>query len=211
MDIYFIRHGDSDYEHDSLTEMGHFQAEKTSEELVKIPFDMIFSSSMNRAIETAKHLTNKTNQKIISFDWAREDRTWLHMHDTDENGKDRWFFDVKKNQKLLSKLIGKKEWYKSFKPSFEQLLKEDGGEIDKWLLSLNILHRDGKYEIIGKTPEKVAFFAHGGFGLVFYSYILDLDYPSVLSIYGQQELCGVAHFKITDNGVELICHNKTYY
>ena len=144
MDIYFIRHGDPDYENDSLSEMGHFQAKKTAEELFKIPFDMIFSSSMNRAIETSKHLADKTNQKIISFDWAREDRTWSCLYDIDENGKGRWFFDIKKNQELLAKLIGIKDWYKSFRPSFEQLLEEDGKEIDKWLLSLNILHRDGQ-------------------------------------------------------------------
>ena len=71
MDIYFIRHGDPDYDHDCLTELGHFQAEKTSEELVKMSFDMIFASSMNRAIQTAKHLTDKTNQKISLLDWAR--------------------------------------------------------------------------------------------------------------------------------------------
>lgn len=211
MDIYFIRHGDPDYEHDSLTEMGHFQAEKTAEELKKIPFDMVFASSMNRAIETAKHLTDKTNQGIQTIDWAREDRTWTYMYDLNEEGQGRWFFDVKKNKDLLMKLVGKKDWYKSFKPDIKKLLDEDEIELDKWLLSLNVLHKDGKYKIIGKTPEKVAFFAHGGFGLVFYSHILDLDYPSVLFKYGQQDLCGVAHFKINDNGVELVSHSKTYY
>lgn len=211
MDIYFIRHGDPDYEHDSLTKMGHFQAEKTAEELVKIPFDFIFSSSMNRAIETAKHLTNKTKQKIISFDWAREDRTWSYIYDLDENGNGKWFFDVKKNQDVLSKQIGNKDWFRSFRPSIKQLFDEDAKEIDKWLLLLNILHKDGKYKIIGKTPEKVAFFAHGGFGTVFYSLILDLDYPSILAKFGQQDLCGVAHFEITDDGVKLISHSKTFY
>lgn len=211
MDIYFIRHGDPDYDHDCLTDLGHFKAEKTSEELVKMSFDMIFASSMNRAIQTAKHLTDKTNQKISLLDWAREDTTWAYLHDIDEDGHGRWFFDVKKNQEKLSCLVGNKEWYKAFPYSYKQLLDEDAIEIDKWLLGLNILHKDGKYEIIGKTPEKIAFFAHGGFGLVFYSHILDLDYPSVLAKYGQQELCGVAHFKITNDGAKLVSHSKTYY
>ena len=50
MHIYFVIHGNPNYEHDSLTEMGHFQADKIAEELVKISFDKVFSSSMGRAI-----------------------------------------------------------------------------------------------------------------------------------------------------------------
>ena len=211
MDIYFIRHGEPNYEYDSLTQTGHFQAEKTAESLSKIPFNRVFASSMNRAIETARHLTNKTGQEITAFDWAREDKTWSCLSDVDENDNRRWFFDVKKNRDILTKELGNNEWYKFFPTCFKELLDEDGKEIDKWLLTLNIIHKDGNYLVKGKSPKAVAFFAHGGFGLVFYSHILGLDYPTVLFKYGQQKLCGVAHFKITNNGVELIEHNKTHY
>ena len=211
MEIYFVRHGDPDYENDSLTELGRFQAKKTAENLIKIPFDRVFASSMNRAVETAKYLTDKTKQEITMLDWAREDRTWTYMHDVDENGNGRWFFDVKKNHEVLKKNVGNPKWYENFPPRINQVLVEDALELDKWLLSMNIVHKDGKYEIVGETPKRIVFFAHGGFGLVFYSYILDMDYPSVLIEYGQQELCGVAHFEITNDGAKLISHSKTYY
>ena len=211
MDIYFVRHGDPDYEHDSLTEMGHFQAEKTAEELVKIPINKVFSSSMGRAMQTAKHLTEKTKQPITSFDWAREDRTWSCLYDINENGNQRWFFDVEKNKKILEKNIGNHQWYEYFPNRMHDLFVADGKEIDIWLRSLNIVHKDAKYELVGETPKKVVFFAHGGFGTVFFSHMLDLDYPSVLKIYGQQELCGVAHFRIDEKGIELLSYSKTYY
>ena len=40
MNIYFIRHGMPDYKIDSLTELGKYQADHTSDYLKNIPFDI---------------------------------------------------------------------------------------------------------------------------------------------------------------------------
>ena len=73
MNIYFIRHGMPDYKIDSLTELGKYQADHTSDYLKNIPFDMIFSSTLGRAYETAQYLAKKINKEIIKLEWAIED------------------------------------------------------------------------------------------------------------------------------------------
>ena len=51
--FYFIRHGDPIYDPDSLTPLGHEQAEALSKRLQIYGLDEIYSSTANRAILTA--------------------------------------------------------------------------------------------------------------------------------------------------------------
>ena len=63
MILYYIRHGDPNYEEDTITELGHYQAEETSKFLAKQNIDLIFSSPLKRARDTAKYLVEKINKK----------------------------------------------------------------------------------------------------------------------------------------------------
>jgi broad specificity phosphatase PhoE len=69
--LYFIRHGESEFNKASewvgstdspLTEDGHSQAQKTGTELknADIRFDIIISSPLKRALETAKYVARAT-------------------------------------------------------------------------------------------------------------------------------------------------------
>ena len=53
MNIYIIRHGDPDYEKDSLTEKGWREAELLSRRLCKIPAKAYYVSPLGRARDTA--------------------------------------------------------------------------------------------------------------------------------------------------------------
>ena len=52
--LYLIRHGDPDYETDSLTDRGKLQAEAVGKRMFDAKIDKIFSSPMGRAKETAE-------------------------------------------------------------------------------------------------------------------------------------------------------------
>ena len=213
MDLYYIRHGQPNYENDSITELGHFQAEETAKFLVTVNFDKIFASSQGRAMQTAEHLTNKNHMKIIKCDWAMEKGAWEHITDIDENGNCRWIFDIKKYADALNQHIDDLNWYDD--PIFQKKVKDffllSRKEIDNWLLSMNIKHENGKYEILGKTPDAIALFAHEGFGTVFFSLMMDMNYPKVIRDVGQLSLCGIYHFRIDENGIKLLKNNKVYY
>ncbi len=53
MRLLFIRHGDPDYEHDTLTEKGRREAKLLADALEKEKIDAFYVSSYRRAIETA--------------------------------------------------------------------------------------------------------------------------------------------------------------
>ena len=49
----YIRHGEPTYDPDDLTELGRLQAQAVAKRLAIIGVDRIFSSTSNRAIQTA--------------------------------------------------------------------------------------------------------------------------------------------------------------
>lgn len=79
--IYLVRHGQTEWNaqkrmqgrlNSPLTEMGKFQAEKLSQHLQDIEFNMIFSSPSKRAYETAQIIKGKRNKSIIPVDELME-------------------------------------------------------------------------------------------------------------------------------------------
>lgn len=79
--LYIVRHGETEWNrqeklqgwNDSdLTEKGRGCALLLGERLKEIPFDAIYSSSSKRALETAKIILGKRQEKIILEDDLRE-------------------------------------------------------------------------------------------------------------------------------------------
>ncbi len=71
MKLLFVRHGDPDYEHDSLTEKGFREAEYLSERLEKLEnVRGCYVSPLGRAKATARPTLKKTG-------WAWEEMPWL--------------------------------------------------------------------------------------------------------------------------------------
>jgi broad specificity phosphatase PhoE len=53
--IFIVRHGDPDYEHDTLTEKGHREASLLAEKLKKEKIDYIYTSPLGRAKDTCAY------------------------------------------------------------------------------------------------------------------------------------------------------------
>lgn len=185
--LYFIRHGDPIYEPDSLTELGKKQAEALAERLLIEDIDEIYCSTSNRAIMTAEPLMKMLTKSATLFSWAHEQIGWDNLSTYDENGIKRWPFCIQKYRDLFNSdevvALGDK-WFTH--PAFKNdkfdveyyRVKENA---DKFFLSLGFKHIDGKrhFKFIGeknKKEKRIAFFAHGGFGASFLSYIFDYPY-----------------------------------
>ena len=63
MKILIVRHGDPDYENDSLTELGRKEAIALSERMKNIKADECYVSPLGRAKETARYSLEKMNMK----------------------------------------------------------------------------------------------------------------------------------------------------
>lgn len=72
MRLLFIRHGDPDYENDTLTEKGVREAECLAEYIQKIHIDELYQSPLGRAKRTLEVAMPETNLTINTLDWLRE-------------------------------------------------------------------------------------------------------------------------------------------
>lgn len=182
--IYYIRHGEPIYDPDSLTEKGHAQAEALSLRLKDAGIQKIYASTSTRAYQTAEHTASKINLEIEKLDWMNEAHPWAAFTVPYGEGK-TWLFnhpDIKK--KFVGESIYKlgREWYKSEPFNNEKTIKyaESLNEnVDNFLLSLGYEHDRERclYKRIKPKYERIAVFAHQGFGLAFLSNLLDIPYP----------------------------------
>lgn len=72
MKLVFIRHGEPDYEHDSLTPDGCIEAELLADYLTGKRMDEIFVSPLGRAQKTADYTLKKLGRTAETLPWLRE-------------------------------------------------------------------------------------------------------------------------------------------
>lgn len=102
-----------------------------------------------------------------------------------EDGRKQWAFVHPKYRKLfLDESVRKLgfEWYDH--PEFEGLqfkdgMKRIGAAADALFAELGYEHipGSGTYKAVRPNDDRVALFAHGGFGRAFMSHLLDIPYP----------------------------------
>ena len=72
MRLLIVRHGDPDYEHDTLTEKGWREAELLAERLSKLNVKEFYVSPLGRAKDTASLMLQKMNREAEECQWLRE-------------------------------------------------------------------------------------------------------------------------------------------
>ncbi len=182
--LYYIRHGDPIYNPNMLTPLGERQAEAVAKRLALHGVDRIFSSPSARAMQTAKPTAEILKTEITELDFTDERHAWEELTCEREDGKLTWMFFTKENRALLSSCeireLGHR-WYSH--PSlarYEKGILRVYDEGDAFLRSLGYEHvrYTGSYKCIAPNDERVAVFAHAGFGSAFLSCLLDIPYPS---------------------------------
>ena len=183
--FYYIRHGDPIYKPDSLTPQGILQAEALSKRLALYGVDQIYSSTSNRAIMTAKPTCDLLKLEPQLLDFAHESHAAKElMIDDPELGR-RWLFHNPKIRALFNtkqiRDLGDR-WYTH--PEFQAYNYEKGmariyNEADAFFESLGYEHirYTGQYKMKKSNDQRVALFAHQGFGMAFLSCLLDIPYP----------------------------------
>ena len=186
MVLYYIRHGQPIYELNKLTELGQKQADAVGERLALLGIDKIFSSPSNRAIETAMPLSRVTGKEIEILDFADEDDVARDFMVDDGTGVVRWASDVEKIRTAFAMpdIKTRYDWYQDpiFSDyNFGEGIRRIDKATDSFLERLGYRHnrKCGYFESISPTEEKIALFAHAGFGQVFMSSVLDIPYPQI--------------------------------
>ncbi len=187
MIFYYLRHGDPVYDPDSLTHLGIRQAEALGKRLALFGLDKIYSSTSNRAIMTARPTCEMLKMEPELLDFANEAYAHRDFHEVLEDGRKRWIFMSPKFIELFHEPDVRElgfRWYDH--PAFENTNCKAGmariyEEADRFFAELGYEHirYTGKYKVTKPNDQRVALFAHAGFGMAFLSALLDIPYPVV--------------------------------
>lgn len=199
--LFYVRHGDPIYAPDSLTELGQKQAELLVNRMKECNPDRIFSSSSNRAVLTAEPTARYLNKPIEILDWCHEGHAFQEFCVKKEDGSRTWCFAEERTKNLLNsaevRSLGMK-WYDY--PAFSNTSFKSGTmrvqhEVDKFMRSLGYEHDERKcgYHPVRPNDDRIALFAHQGFGMIFLSCLLDIPYPLIAN-----------HFDISHSNMTVI-------
>ena len=180
MRIVIIRHGEPDYDHDSLTEQGWKEAELLSDRIAKMDVTDFYVSPLGRARDTASLTLKKMGRTAETLDWLQEFQPRIIRPDLNERSiawdwlpedwmdapvffdPDRWF-----DQPVMAE-AGVKEKYQWIIQNFDQLLKKYGYE------------RDGRYyHVVKESHDTIVLFCHFGVECVLLSRIFNIS-PMIL-------------------------------
>ena len=182
--LFYIRHGDPIYHPDSLTPLGERQAEEVAKRLAVYGLDRVYASTSNRAILTAKPTCELLHKEMELLDFTSEVHAWRELAPDLGDGK-RFAGDQPKWKRLFvsPEIIAlHRRWYEHPELSaygFKEAMERVDRESDAWLLSLGYEHdrENGCFHAVRPNDERIALFAHAGFGQAFLSSILDMSYP----------------------------------
>lgn len=187
--LYYVRHGDPIYDPDSLTPLGQEQAKALAKRLIVHGVDKVYSSPSNRAMQTAQPTCDLLRKDMTICPWAEEGlaaRDFMVPHE--KNGYTWCFYDPKITALFNSPAVRAldKTWYEH--PDFAQYrfaqgVKRVDEAVDAFFLELGFRHdrENNRYEIVTPNHDRVALFAHQGFGMCFFSSMLDIPYPQFCS------------------------------
>ncbi len=96
MKVYFVRHGQSEYnvlrkhhhQHVGLTKLGSMQAKTVARRLKKLSIDVILSSNFKRASQTAEIIAKELHRKVDHVELFHEiitpSQLWSEKHDSEK-------------------------------------------------------------------------------------------------------------------------------
>lgn len=208
MKLLIVRHGDPDYEHDTLTKKGHREAKLLAKKLKKEKIDYIYSSPLGRAKDTCAYTAKalKMQDKVVIKDWLKEfgvdaappatrrggvwdmfPDEWIDkptMYDYENWYKQDMYGNTKMDERL-----------RQVKEGFDALLAEHG------------YRRDGRvYKTEQGNHKTIVLFCHFGVEMVLLSHLFGLSpvplwhhftalTSSVTTVYTEEREKGTAVFR----------------
>lgn len=213
MRLLLIRHGDPDYLHDDLTDVGRREAGILAERIAPMEVAQYYVSPLGRAKATAAPTLTKAGRKASEREWlqefsipvARPDLEgmsqvpwdWLPEHWT----RDPRFFDpVLWKENEIFRAAGVGEAYDAVTAAFDALLAEHG------------YVRDGLYYRAERPNSRtLVFFCHFGVSCVLLSHLMHVSPmvlwhgtcmapSSVTTVYTEERRPGIAFFRAASIG-----------
>ena len=210
--LYFIRHGEPDYENDTLTPFGILQAEETAKRLLMENITHVYASPMGRAQKTAHIFADRAGLPVITADWAHElgSESMTPFPDGKNKGmgivspvhfhsgeyRDVSFSDAFDRIPGIcdtEDFIGR---YRCITEGLDELLYEHGYQRTE----------SGTYRLIAPEDSRIAVFCHGAMIRSVLAHLLHIPYQFIASTFHEHH-CGITLFrfeKIADETDEIV-------
>lgn len=214
MRILIIRHGDPDYDNDTLTKKGWREAELLAKKLVSEKIDYIYSSPLGRAKHTclcsAKAMGRE--QDVVVCDWLRE-----FIHDvtlpTGETQDISWDL-LPSLWTETEKLYHYKDWktqdfYQNsgIDKEYDEVIKQ----LDALIAKHGYVREGNSYRVEKRNRDTIALFCHFGLEAVLLSRLCNISPlplwhhfvalpTSVTTLYTEERREGQAVFRMTGFG-----------
>ena len=207
-----IRHGEPDYEMDSLTEKGWREARLLADRLAEIKIDGLYTSPLGRAQATALPTEEKRNQKAVVLPWLKEFSGRIISPWT---GKKRIPWDIAPsvwgNEELFYDRI---EWSNTSlieTGDSEKVYKDMTKYIDSLLEQYGLKRHGMLYQSETNEESVIVLFCHCCMGLSIISYLTGvspfimwhnffLPTSSVTTLVTETDQQGYAHFRFVQIG-----------
>ncbi len=207
MILFYVRHGEPTYDPNALTKLGVRQAEALAKRFARQGLEKIYSSPSYRAYQTAEATAKALGLPITQLDFTNETYAWRGMTWRNREGHLNFVMDAPEAKALFASPEVRKlgfEWHthSAFSDyAYGKEMERVQSETDAFLRSLGYEHErySGRYRVLLSTDDRVALFAHGGFGSMFLSCLLDVPYPMFAGHFDQVH-CGVTAIEFANEG-----------
>ena len=202
--LYIVRHGDPNYKDDCLTDFGKIQAEAVAKRMRDSKIDVIYSSPMGRAIETAEPTCRLLGLPYHIEEWTHEVQGERMTTYPDGN---------KKSVTLLQNTLLREDGQVNipFEKTFEtkalretemesafNYIKDSGRE---FLERLGYKEENGVYRILRPNEDRVALFCHAVFTRTWLSELLHIPLHIMWSSFAPTHTgVTIIEFKNNENG-----------
>ena len=180
MKLLFIRHGDPDYEKDSLTEKGWHEAELLGQRMANTPVTAFYVSPLGRAKDTASKALQKVGRDATELAWLRE----FHAPIPDfHTGEPRIAWDqLPADWTAEPKYYDKTRWSETL-PMLQGHVIDEAKRVwnglDEILTQHGYERENNFYRAVQPNEETLAFFCHFGVTCVMLSHLLGIS-PMIL-------------------------------
>jgi probable phosphoglycerate mutase len=213
MRILIIRHGDPDYEHDTLTERGWKEAELLADRISQMDISDFYVSTLGRAKDTASLTLKKMNRTATEYEWLKEFPPRIKRPDVTDHESISWDW-LPQDWTTEEEYFRRDLWDKTdimkaggVDAEYDRVIKN----FDKLIAKHGYVRENDYYRVVNPNRDTIAFFCHFGLECVLLSRLMNVSPmilwhhtsaapTSVTSIYTEERREGIASFRVNFYG-----------
>ena len=212
MRIIIVRHGDPNYEIDSLTEVGWEEARLVADRIAGMDVTEFYVSPLGRAQDTASCTLKKVGRTAITYDWLREFPPTIVR--PDREGQSICWDWLPQDWAQEERFYSVRDWLEvdtmkngRVKQQYDKVCNS----LDELLSSYGYVREKNYYRVEKANSDTIVFFCHFGVECVMLSRLLNVSPmilwhgfcaapSSVTTVYTEERRKGIASWRVAEFG-----------